>query len=101
MKPICTDGNDFEALRKAGQTYVESNFDEHLHVHAEKMRLAYADYRTELKRWFNGYRFAQENPVTVYNPVSIALTLATPKSSFRAFWAATGRASPSSTPMSR
>ena len=68
---------------------------------AEKMKLPYADYRAELKRWYNGYRFAKFDATTVYNPVSIALTLATPKSSFRAFWAATGRASPSSTPMSR
>ena len=70
MKPICTDGNDFEALRKAGQTYVEleSNFDEHLHVHAEKMRLAYADYRAALKRWFNGYRFAQERGQSELHP---------------------------------
>ena len=85
--------DEYAALFGYTEEELESNFDEHLHVHAEKMRLAYADYRAELKRWFNGYRFAQENPVTVYNPVSIALTLATPKSSFRAFWAATGRAS--------
>ena len=72
---------------------LEANFDEHLRAHAEKMKLSYADYRAELKRWYNGYRFAQENPVTVYNPVSIALTLVGKKSFFGAHWTTTGRAS--------
>ena len=69
------------------------NFDEHFRAHAEKMGLSYEDYRAELKHWYNGYRFAQENSVTVYNPVSIALTLATKKRAFGANWSQTGRAS--------
>ena len=70
-----------------------ANFDEHLRAHAAKMKLSYEDYRAELKRWYNGYRFAKYDGTTVYNPVSIALTLSTKEPAFAARWAATGRAS--------
>ncbi|MBQ6470936.1 MAG: PD-(D/E)XK nuclease domain-containing protein, partial [Victivallales bacterium] len=57
------------------------------------MKLSYADYRAELKRWFNGYRFGLLNAETVYNPVSIGVNLAMPRIIFRASWADTGKAS--------
>ena len=85
--------DDFAAMFGYTEEELGENFDEHLHAHAAKMKLSYEDYRAELKRWYNGYRFAQENPVTVYNPVSIALSLVVPKSFFGAHWSSTGHAS--------
>ncbi len=70
-----------------------ANFEEHIRVKAGRMKLSYEAFRAEMKRWFNGYRFAEENPVTVYNPVSVALTLVSPASRFKPTWTSTGRAS--------
>ena len=85
--------DEYAAMFGYTEEELGANFDEHLRAHAAKMNLSYEDYRAELKRWYNGYRFAQDNPVTVYNPVSIALTLAVPKTAFGAHWSTTGRAS--------
>lgn len=60
---------------------------------AERMGLTYEAFRAEMKRWFNGYRFARYDATTVYNPVSIALTLSSADPSFTATWTSTGRAS--------
>ncbi len=68
-------------------------FDGHLRAHAEMMKLSYDDYRAELKRWFNGYRFGRRCPITVYNPVSIGNNLAYPEDVFQPCWADTGKAS--------
>ncbi len=72
---------------------LDMHFPEHMRKHAEVMGKSYEDYRTELKFWCNGYRFARENPVRVYNPVAIGKTLENHASSFIKSWAATGRAS--------
>ncbi len=69
------------------------NFDEHLHVHAGKMGRPYDEYRAELKRWYNGFRFSPDVEVTVYNPISVAYTLSFMERSFKATWATTGRPS--------
>ena len=70
-----------------------ANYDEHMHVKAERMKLSYDGFRAELKRWFNGYRFANDNLTTVYNPVSVSLTLVSESPEFKASWTATGRPS--------
>ena len=70
-----------------------ANFEEHLHDHAAKMGKPYEDYRAEMKRWYNGFRFAKNDPTTVYNPVSVALTLFKKEMGFTAIWATTGRPS--------
>ncbi|MBQ3345003.1 MAG: AAA family ATPase [Kiritimatiellae bacterium] len=70
-----------------------ANFDEHLRAHAEKMGKPYDEYRAEMKRWYNGFRFAKSDPTTVYNPISVALTLYKKERSFSATWSSTGRAS--------
>jgi hypothetical protein len=58
------------------------------------MGKSYEDYRAELKRWYNGFRFAKNDPTTVYNPISVALTLSEkPAGGFSATWATTGRPS--------
>ena len=85
--------SDYAALYGYTEEELDENFAEHLHVKAERMGLSDAAFRAELKRWFNGYRFADENPVTVYNPVSIALTLVSTSARFRPTWTSTGRAS--------
>ncbi len=71
-----------------------ANFEEHLRAHAAIMGRSYADYRDELKRWYNGFRFARNDATTVYNPISIAYTLEEKNpSGFSATWATTGRPS--------
>ena len=71
-----------------------ANFDEHLREHAEIMGKSYEDYRAEMKRWYNGFRFAKNDPTTVYNPISVALTLYDKDAGgFSATWATTGRPS--------
>ena len=85
--------DDYAAMFGFTEEELDANYAEHLHAHAEKMGLSDSEYRAELKRWYNGYRFAQENETTVYNPVSIAQTLVTRKREFGAHWSSTGRAS--------
>ena len=70
---------------------LEANFEEHLREHAVKMGKSYEDYRAELKRWYNGFRFSVDCETTVYNPISIALTLAKKRRDFSATWSSTGR----------
>ena len=73
---------------------LSANFDEHLREHAKIMGRSYEDYRAEMKRWYNGFRFAKNDATTVYNPISIALTLFNrEKGGFSATWATTGRPS--------
>ena len=72
---------------------LSANFEEHLRDHAAKMGKSYEDYRAEMKRWYNGFRFAKNDPATVYNPISIAYTLRKKEPGFTATWATTGRPS--------
>ena len=72
---------------------LSGNFEEHLRAHAEIMGMPYAEYRAEMKKWYNGFRFSTEDTTTVYNPVSVALTLDAKESGFKATWATTGRPS--------
>ncbi len=72
---------------------LSANFEEHLRAHAEKMSKSYDVYRAEMKRWYNGFRFAPDVETTVYNPISVAYTLSVKDKSFKATWATTGRPS--------
>ena len=67
-------------------------FDGHMHAHADVMKKSYDDYRAELKRWFNGYRFGQTVSETVYNPVSIGVNLFWKKCYLQSCWSSTGKA---------
>ena len=67
-----------------------ANFDENLRAHAEVMGLTYEDYRAELRRWYNGYRFSPDCEMRVYNPVSIAKTLGQKRKTFAPTWVRTG-----------
>jgi len=73
---------------------LSANFEEHLREHARIMGKSYDAYRAEMKWWFNGFRFAPDVATTVYNPISVALTLDEKSASgFKATWATTGRPS--------
>ena len=72
---------------------LSANFEEHLRAHAEKMGKPYDEYREEMQKWYNGFRFSTEVETTVYNPVSVALTLDAKERDFKATWATTGRPS--------
>ena len=73
---------------------LSANFEEHLREHARIMGKSYEDYRGELKSWYNGFRFAKGDKTTVYNPISVALTLSRKDpTGFSATWASTGRPS--------
>ena len=72
---------------------LSANFEEHLRAHAEKMGRPYEQYRAEMKRWYNGFRFARNVATTVYNPISVAYTLYRKEPGFTATWATTGRPS--------
>ncbi len=84
-----------EATTMLGYTEEELDqfFGEHLHAHAQKMNLDDEEYRRELKRRFNGYRFGKYTPDTVYNPVSIGVNLCMQEPAFHDCWAETGKAS--------
>ena len=87
--------HDEEYATMFGYTEEElsANFEEHLRAHAEKMGRPYDEYRAEMKKWYNGFRFSTEVETTVYNPVSVALTLFKKERDFKATWATTGRPS--------
>ena len=71
-----------------------ANFEEHLREHAARMGKPYDEYRAEMKRWYNGFRFAKNDETTVYNPISVAYTLDEKSpSGFFATWTTTGRPS--------
>ena len=72
---------------------LEANFSPSLHAHADIMGLPYEDYRAELRRWYNGYRFARSSAVRVYNPVAIAKTIGPKEPTFVPTWSKTGRSS--------
>ena len=69
---------------------LEANFSPSLHAHADIMDLSYEDYRAELRRWYNGYRFSPDSDVRVYNPVAIAKTLGQKRKTFAPTWTKTG-----------
>ena len=72
---------------------LSANFEERLREHAGIMGKSYEDYRAEMKRWYNGFRFSPDVETTVYNPISVAYTLYNKERGFKATWATTGRPS--------
>ena len=86
LKNIADISMDEEYATMLGYTEEElgANFEEHLREHADVMGKTYEDYRSEMKRWYNGFRFSHINPETVYNPISVALTLDAKEPEFRA-----------------
>ncbi|MBP5228311.1 MAG: AAA family ATPase [Kiritimatiellae bacterium] len=68
-------------------------FGDQMRAQADVMRLGWAEYRRQLKWWYNGFRFVRKDPATLYNPISVAMTLARPEDEFAATWTETGRPS--------
>ena len=86
--------DDSAAMFGYTEEELTANFEEHLREHAARMGKPYDEYRAEMKRWYNGFRFAKNDETTVYNPISIAYTLDEKSpSGFSATWATTGRPS--------
>jgi len=86
--------DEFATMFGYTEEELSANFEEHLREHARIMGRPYDEYREEMKRWYNGFRFAKGDPTTVYNPISIALTLYNKeRGGFSATWATTGRPS--------
>lgn len=84
---------EFATMLGYTEDELSANFEEHLREHADRMNLAYDDYRAGLKRWYNGFRFSKYGAETVYSPISIALALKKKEPAFSATWSSTGRAS--------
>ena len=86
--------DDIAAMFGYTEEELTANFEEHLREHAARMGKPYDEYRAEMKRWYNGFRFAKNDETTVYNPISVAYTLDEKSpSGFSATWATTGRPS--------
>ena len=86
--------DEFATMFGYTEEELSANFEEHLREHARIMGKPYEEYRAEMKRWYNGFRFAKGDPTTVYNPISVALTLSNKeRGGFSATWATTGRPS--------
>jgi len=86
--------DEFATMFGYTEDELSANFEEHLREHARIMGKSYDAYRAEMKWWFNGFRFAKNDKTTVYNPISVALTLYNKEpSGFSATWATTGRPS--------
>ena len=86
--------DDIAAMFGYTEEELTANFEEHLREHAARMGKPYDEYRAEMKRWYNGFRFAKNDETTVYNPISVAYTLDEKSpTGFSATWATTGRPS--------
>ena len=86
--------DEFATMFGYTEEELSANFEEHLREHARIMGKSYEEYRAEMKWWYNGFRFAKGDPTTVYNPISVALTLYNKeRGGFSATWATTGRPS--------
>ena len=90
--------DDYATMFGYTEEELTANFEPHLRAHAAKMGLPYDDYRAEMKRWYNGFRFAKNVGTTVYNHISVAYTLKNQEPGFTATWATTGRRLPTRVP---
>ena len=82
-----TSAPQFATMFGYTQEELEHNFADHIAATAEQMKLSREALLTQMKEWYNGYRF-EEDAATVYNPVSINLFFGMGK--FENFWFETG-----------
>jgi len=75
------------------ESELDAYYGDRMAAHAEIMKLPPDAYRAELKRMYNGYRFWKYNGESVYNPVSINMTLSRMEPVFNCGWNETGRPS--------
>ena len=85
--------DDYAAMLGYTEGELGRYFAEHMEAHRQVLGMTAEDYREELRRLYNGYRFWLDEGENVYNPVSINLTMANRKKRFELYWAETGKAS--------
>ena len=73
------------------QQEFETNFKEQIAAVEKKQDLSHADLLTEIKNWYDGFRF-EENSESVYNPVSLARFFES-GGKFSNYWFETGTSS--------
>jgi hypothetical protein len=70
------------------QDELERNFEDEIAVAIERKKMSRQSYLSEVKRFYNGYRFSRQ-PDTVYNPFGL-LNHLNEQGEFNAYWFATG-----------
>ena len=85
--------DDYAAMLGYTEDELDRYFAEHMEAHRKVMGMSASAYRDEIKRLYNGYRFWIDEGESVYNPVSINLTMACRRKRFELYWAETGKAS--------
>ena len=85
--------DDYAAMLGYTEEELDRYFAEHMEAHRQVLGMTAEDYRAELRRLYNGYRFWKFSGENVYNPVSINLTMANRRPEFELYWAETGKAS--------
>ena len=85
--------DDYAAMLGYTESELDEYFSEHIEAHRKVMGFSAKEYRDEIKRLYNGYRFWRFKGENVYNPVSINLTMANREPEFRLYWAETGKSS--------
>lgn len=78
---------EFATMLGYTQEELEHNFEDHIAGTAARMGLDRGEFMSQVKEWYNGYRF-EENAPTVYNPVSLNTFFNVGK--FENFWFETG-----------
>jgi hypothetical protein len=73
----------YASLLGITQKELEKYFDQHINILAEKKNVDRKKLLTEIKNWYNGYRFSYVD-VTVYNPFSTLLLFG--KNHFNNYW---------------
>ena len=85
--------DDYATMLGYTEDELDRYFVEHMEAHRKVLGMTAEDYRAEIKRLYNGYRFWKFKGENVYNPVSINLTMANRAPEFELYWAETGKAS--------
>jgi len=85
--------DEYAAMLGYTEDELDEYFSEHMEAHRKVLGMSAKEYRAEIKRLYNGYRFWLDEGENVYNPVSINLTMANRRKRFELYWAKTGKAS--------
>ena len=85
--------DDYASMLGFTEAELDAYYSDYMAAQAAQMNLPTADYRAELRRMYNGYRFWRYRGENVYNPVSINLNLTQNQPAFSCYWTETGRPS--------
>ncbi len=78
---------EFGTLLGYTEDELENYFHDFIHKMSHKILINYSECKTQLKTWYNGYRFTEKNE-KVYNPFSVLNALK--KKDFKNYWFETG-----------